>query len=66
MNNENKFNEEWWDKNPMTYEDWNLSENIRSSTYILHCATYLCKYQLNYLFKKTLILDTLESTIRTL
>ncbi len=32
MNNENKFNEEWWDKNPMTYEDWNLSENIRSLT----------------------------------
>jgi len=31
MNNKNKFNEEWWDKNPMTYEDWNLSESIRSS-----------------------------------
>ena len=31
MNNENKFNEEWWDKNPMTYEDWNLSKDIRSS-----------------------------------
>ena len=31
MNNKNKFNEEWWNKNPMTYKDWNLSENVRSS-----------------------------------
>ena len=31
MNDKNKFNEEWWDKNPMTYESWNLSENIRTS-----------------------------------
>ena len=31
MNSKNKFNEEWWNKNPMTYEDWNLSESIRSS-----------------------------------
>ena len=31
MNNKNKFNEEWWDKNPMTYKDWNLSKNVRSS-----------------------------------
>jgi 2-polyprenyl-3-methyl-5-hydroxy-6-metoxy-1,4-benzoquinol methylase len=31
MSEKNKFNEEWWDKNPMTYENWDLSENIRSS-----------------------------------
>ena len=31
MNDKNKFNEEWWNKNPMTYKDWNLSENVRSS-----------------------------------
>ena len=31
MNNNNRFNKEWWDKNPMTYEDWNLPKNVRSS-----------------------------------
>ena len=30
MNNNNRFNKEWWDKNPMTYEDWDLPENTRS------------------------------------
>jgi len=29
MKNKNELNEEWWDKSPMTYEDWNFSENIR-------------------------------------
>jgi 2-polyprenyl-3-methyl-5-hydroxy-6-metoxy-1,4-benzoquinol methylase len=31
MSEKNKFNEDWWDKYPMTYEDWDLSENERSS-----------------------------------
>ncbi len=25
MNNENKYNEDWWNANPMTYEDWDES-----------------------------------------
>ena len=29
MQKNNKFNEEWWEKNPLTYEDWELSENVR-------------------------------------
>ena len=34
MNSQNRFNEEWWDKYPMTYEDWSLSEETRSSIHI--------------------------------
>ena len=30
MGRQNIFNENWWNKNPMTYEDWNLSTNKRS------------------------------------
>ncbi len=31
MNNKNIPNEEWWNNNPMTYEDWDLSNDIRGS-----------------------------------
>ena len=30
MNKKNIFNENWWDQNQMTYEDWNLFTNKRS------------------------------------
>jgi 2-polyprenyl-3-methyl-5-hydroxy-6-metoxy-1,4-benzoquinol methylase len=30
MSEKNKLNEDWWDKNPMTYEDWDLPEDERS------------------------------------
>ena len=30
MSEKNKLNEDWWDKNPMTYEDWDLPEDDRS------------------------------------
>ena len=30
MNNENKYKEDWWNANPMTYEDWDWDENRRS------------------------------------
>ncbi len=30
MNNKNKFNEEWWDAHLMTYEAWDLPEDIKS------------------------------------
>ena len=31
MNNKNTPNEDWWNNNPMTYEDWDLSKDIRGS-----------------------------------
>ena len=29
MTDQNELNEKWWNSNPMTYEDWNLSKDIR-------------------------------------
>ena len=31
MNNKNIPNKDWWNNNPMTYEDWDLSKDIRAS-----------------------------------
>ena len=30
MRKKNNSNQDWWDNNPMTYENWNLSKNKRS------------------------------------
>ena len=57
MNNQNKFNEEWWEKNPMVYEDWELSENIRSEI----DTDKLKKINFDYVYQNPYLNDFFEN-----
>ena len=57
MNNNNKFNKEWWEKNPMVYEDWELPENIRSEIDI----DKLKKINFDYVYQNPYLNDFFEN-----
>ena len=57
MNNKNKLNKDWWEKNPMLYEGWDISENIKSSINI----DKIKKLNFNYLNNNPYLKDYFES-----
>ena len=57
MNNNNRFNKEWWEKNPMVYEDWELPENLRSEIDI----DKLKKINFDYVYQNPYLNDFFEN-----